>query len=94
MFASRIKSSLKCTWIYAADVKSRLHFQDKKYWLDNGVKNCDLKLLCITLYFQSLGCLLYCMAFLESPFEKIYQRGDSIALGVLGRKMDFPSQSG
>ena len=29
MFASMIKSSLKCTLIYTADVISRLHFQDK-----------------------------------------------------------------
>ena len=29
VFASMIKSSLKCTLIYEADVKSRQHFQDK-----------------------------------------------------------------
>ena len=29
VFASRIKSSLKCTWIYSADVKSKQYFQDK-----------------------------------------------------------------
>ena len=34
------------------------------------------------------------MAFLESPFEKVYQRGDSIALAVLGRNISFPSNSG
>ena len=27
---SMIKSSLKCIWIYAADIKSRQHFQNKK----------------------------------------------------------------
>ena len=36
MFASMIESSLKWNWIYAADVKSRQHFQDKKYWWDKG----------------------------------------------------------
>ena len=25
-------------WIYSADVKSRPHFQDEKYWQDNGYK--------------------------------------------------------
>ena len=29
VFASMIKSSLKCTWVYAASVKSRWHFQVK-----------------------------------------------------------------
>ena len=28
-FASMMNASLKCPWIYAADVKSRQHFQDK-----------------------------------------------------------------
>ena len=30
MLASMIESSLKCTRIYAADIISRQHFQDKK----------------------------------------------------------------
>ena len=38
MFASMVKSSLKCTCIYAADVKSRHHFQDKKV-AGRGLKN-------------------------------------------------------
>ncbi|KAL5006480.1 hypothetical protein ScPMuIL_015286 [Solemya velum] len=42
----------------------------------------------------SLGCVLYGMAYLESPFEKIYQRGDSIALAVLGCNIKFPDFSG
>ncbi|XP_048237232.1 serine/threonine-protein kinase 16-like isoform X39 [Haliotis rufescens] len=41
----------------------------------------------------SLGCVLYAMAFLESPFEKAYQRGDSIALASLGRNVKFPENS-
>ena len=28
VFASKIKSSLKCTWIYAVDVKSRNHYSE------------------------------------------------------------------
>ncbi|GAB1611324.1 serine/threonine-protein kinase 16-like [Argonauta hians] len=41
----------------------------------------------------SLGCLLYALAFLESPFEKDYQRGNSVALAVLGAKVKFPEHS-
>ncbi|XP_052798752.1 serine/threonine-protein kinase 16-like [Mya arenaria] len=41
----------------------------------------------------SLGCLLYAMAFGESPFEKAYQRGDSIALAVLSQNITFPQNS-
>lgn len=42
----------------------------------------------------SLGCLLYALAFLESPFEQDYQRGNSIALAVLGGNVKFPENSG
>ena len=31
VFPSMIKSSLKWAWIYAADVKSRQYFQEKKF---------------------------------------------------------------
>ncbi|XP_036355973.1 serine/threonine-protein kinase 16 [Octopus sinensis] len=41
----------------------------------------------------SLGCLLYALAFLESPFEQDYQRGNSIALAVLGGNIKFPENS-
>ena len=34
MFDSMIKSNLKYSRKYAADVKCRLHFQDKKHWHD------------------------------------------------------------
>ena len=48
MFHLMTKSSLKCTWIYVADVKSRGHFQDKytlagwgfqHYWNKTKTKN-------------------------------------------------------
>ena len=34
VFASMIKSSWKCTWIFSADVKCKQHFTGKKYWWD------------------------------------------------------------
>lgn len=44
----------------------------------------------LLVFLQSLGCTLYAMAFLESPFEKAYQRGDSIALAVMSQNITFP----
>ncbi|PIK63045.1 putative serine/threonine-protein kinase 16 isoform X2 [Apostichopus japonicus] len=41
----------------------------------------------------SLGCVFYNMAFLQSPFEPVYQRGDSLHLAVLGRNYKFPENS-
>ncbi|XP_022080017.1 serine/threonine-protein kinase 16-like isoform X2 [Acanthaster planci] len=41
----------------------------------------------------SLGCTLYNMAFQQSPFEPVYQRGDSLHLAVLGRNFKFPGNS-
>eukprot|EP00057_Strongylocentrotus_purpuratus_P034663 XP_796127.3 PREDICTED: serine/threonine-protein kinase 16 isoform X1 [Strongylocentrotus purpuratus] len=41
----------------------------------------------------SLGCVLFNMAYLHSPFEPIYARGDSIHLAVLGRNFKFPENS-
>lgn len=41
----------------------------------------------------SLGCLLYALAYLESPFESAYQRGDSLALATMAGKITFPESS-
>ncbi|KAJ8025039.1 Serine/threonine-protein kinase 16 [Holothuria leucospilota] len=41
----------------------------------------------------SLGCLIFNLAFLQSPFEPVYQRGDSLHLAVLGRNYKFPENS-
>lgn len=43
---------------------------------------------------QSLGCTLYALAYLEAPFEKVYQSGGSIALAALSGKIHFPATSG
>lgn len=34
------------------------------------------------LLLQSLGCILYALAFWKSPFDIILERGDSVALAV------------
>ncbi|KAK3741304.1 hypothetical protein RRG08_034349 [Elysia crispata] len=41
----------------------------------------------------SLGCVLYALAFLESPFESAYQKGDSLALATMTGKINFPQNS-
>ena len=52
VIAFMIKTSLKCTCIYAADVISRQHFQDKKYWQDYKTSdlNCFSETLTLWLY--------------------------------------------
>ncbi|KAK7109106.1 serine/threonine-protein kinase 16-like [Littorina saxatilis] len=42
----------------------------------------------------SLGCTLYAMAYLEAPFERVYQTGGSIALAAMSGKLDFPEGAG
>ena len=41
----------------------------------------------------SLGCLLYAMMFYCSPYDIIYEKGDSVALAVQSGKMVFPSDT-
>jgi len=41
----------------------------------------------------SLGCTLYAMCFHESPFDKAYMRGDSVALAVLAGNIHIPNNS-
>lgn len=44
--------------------------------------------------FQSLGSLLYAMAFLESPYDKLYAQGCSMALATQSDNVKFPDNSG
>nr|XP_053645834.1 serine/threonine-protein kinase 16-like isoform X3 [Cherax quadricarinatus] len=38
----------------------------------------------------SLGCLLYALCFFKSPFDAVYERGDSVALAVVSGSFKFP----
>ncbi|KAF5285464.1 hypothetical protein FQA39_LY16638 [Lamprigera yunnana] len=41
----------------------------------------------------SLGCLLYAMCYFKSPFDAVYERGDSVALAVMSGKINFPEET-
>ncbi|XP_071454642.1 serine/threonine-protein kinase 16 [Hetaerina americana] len=41
----------------------------------------------------SLGCILYAMCFYKSPFDAVYERGDSVALAVISGNVTFPENS-
>ncbi|KAL1448496.1 hypothetical protein WDU94_012411 [Cyamophila willieti] len=41
----------------------------------------------------SLGCLLYAMCYFKSPFDSVYERGDSVALAVISGNITFPESS-
>uniref|UniRef100_A0A1B6GUE7 non-specific serine/threonine protein kinase n=2 Tax=Proconiini TaxID=565685 RepID=A0A1B6GUE7_9HEMI len=38
----------------------------------------------------SLGCVLYAMCYYKSPFDAVYERGDSVALAVISANVTFP----
>ena len=44
-------------------------------------------------FFQSLGCLLYAMCFYKSPFDAVYERGDSVALAVVSGLISIPDNN-
>lgn len=41
-------------------------------------------------FFQSLGCILYALCYFKSPFDNVYERGDSVALAVISAHVTFP----
>lgn len=41
----------------------------------------------------SLGCLLYALCFYKSPFEVVYERGDSVALAVVSGNIKIPENN-
>ncbi|CRK98010.1 CLUMA_CG011379, isoform A [Clunio marinus] len=41
----------------------------------------------------SLGCVLYALCFFKSPFDSVYERGDSVSLAVLSGRIPFPENS-
>lgn len=38
----------------------------------------------------SLGCVLYAMCYFKSPFDAVYERGDSVALAVISANITLP----
>lgn len=41
----------------------------------------------------SLGCLLYAICYFKSPFDVVYERGDSVALAVISGNITFPEST-
>lgn len=41
----------------------------------------------------SLGCVLYALAYFCSPFDEVYERGDSIALAAQSARLNFDPQA-
>ncbi|XP_058794085.1 serine/threonine-protein kinase 16 isoform X2 [Phymastichus coffea] len=41
----------------------------------------------------SLGCILYAMCYFKSPFDTVYERGDSVALAVISANITFSENS-
>lgn len=41
----------------------------------------------------SLGCLLHALCFFKSPYDEVFERGDSVALAVQSPGLRFPSDS-
>ncbi|XP_066255525.1 serine/threonine-protein kinase 16 [Euwallacea similis] len=41
----------------------------------------------------SLGCILYALMYFNSPFDAVYERGDSVNLAVISGNISFPEDS-
>ncbi|XP_046742893.1 serine/threonine-protein kinase 16 isoform X1 [Diprion similis] len=41
----------------------------------------------------SLGCILYALCYFKSPFDTVYERGDSVALAVMSANVSFPENA-
>lgn len=41
----------------------------------------------------SLGCILYALCYFKSPFDTVYERGDSVALAVISANITFPEDA-
>ncbi|KYQ46899.1 Serine/threonine-protein kinase 16 [Trachymyrmex zeteki] len=41
----------------------------------------------------SLGCILYALCYFKSPFDTVYERGDSVALAVMSAHVKFPEDT-
>lgn len=47
----------------------------------------------ISNLFQSLGCVLYALCYFKSPYDVVYERGDSVALAVISGNVSFPEET-
>lgn len=45
------------------------------------------------IFFQSIGCILYAMCYFKSPYDIVYERGDSVALAVISGNVNFPEET-
>ncbi|KOC69416.1 Serine/threonine-protein kinase 16 [Habropoda laboriosa] len=41
----------------------------------------------------SIGCILYALCYFKSPFDTVYERGDSVALAVMSANITFPEDA-
>ncbi|XP_015114822.1 serine/threonine-protein kinase 16 [Diachasma alloeum] len=41
----------------------------------------------------ALGCILYALCYFKSPFDAVYERGDSVALAVISANVSFPENA-
>lgn len=40
-----------------------------------------------------MGCILYALCYFKSPFDAVYERGDSVALAVMSAHVTFPDDN-
>lgn len=40
-----------------------------------------------------MGCILYALCYFKSPFDTVYERGDSVALAVMSAHVTFPENT-
>uniref|UniRef100_A0A1I7VLY8 non-specific serine/threonine protein kinase n=1 Tax=Loa loa TaxID=7209 RepID=A0A1I7VLY8_LOALO len=64
--------------------------KDSRMQLDEAGELCSMPYRAPELFVcESLGCLLFALCFFRSPFDDIYERGDSIALAVQSGKITY-----
>ena len=89
-----------CTMAYRApelfDVKTGTALDEKvDIWVLLSNLFCNTSPLTRVRYLQSLGCVLFALAYLHSPFETLQttEQGGSIAMAVLNAQYKHPTSS-